>query len=174
MIILAVSILLNQLEGILKTRLQVASLLGVMTIGFIIIEKLPKVAERLANKFNKIWVFAEILLFVLVGAQVDVKVALDAGIVGLILIAIGLVGRSIGVVISLLGSNYNWKERLFCVIAYIPKATVQAAMGAVSLSLGVEAGDTILAIAVLSILITAPLGAIGIHSLADRLLIKEE
>lgn len=174
LIILAVSILLNQLEGILKTRLQVASLLGVMTIGFIIIEKLPKVAERLANKFNKIWVFAEILLFVLVGAQVDVKVALDAGIVGLILIAIGLVGRSIGVVISLLGSNYNWKERLFCVIAYIPKATVQAAMGAVPLSLGVEAGDTILAIAVLSILITAPLGAIGIHSLADRLLIKEE
>ena len=100
-------------------------------------------------------------------SAVDVKVALDAGIVGLILIAIGLVGRSIGVVISLLGSNYNWKERLFCVIAYIPKATVQAAMGAVPLSLGVEAGDTILAIAVLSILITAPLGAIGIHSLAE-------
>jgi NhaP-type Na+/H+ or K+/H+ antiporter len=170
LIILGFSILLNELEGVLKTNLQIASLLGVMTIGFVIIEKLPYVGERLSNKFNKIWVFAEILLFVLVGAQVDVNVALKAGGVGIIIILIGLIGRSIGVVISLLGTDYNLKERLFCIIAYIPKATVQAAMGAVPLSLGVESGDMILAIAVLSILITAPLGAIGIHYSAEKLL----
>lgn len=172
LLILGISILLNQLETILKTRVQIASLLGVMTIGFVIIEKLPDLGERLSNKFNKIWVFAEILLFVLVGAQVDVNVALKAGRVGIILIIIGLIGRSIGVIISLLGTDYNMKERLFCIIAYIPKATVQAAMGAVPLSLGVESGNIILAIAVLSILITAPLGAIGIHYSSEKLLEK--
>ncbi|NLO10069.1 MAG: sodium:proton antiporter, partial [Clostridiales bacterium] len=133
LLILGVSILLNQLENVLKTKLQIASLLGVMTIGLVLIEKLPNVGERLSNKFNKIWVFAEILLFVLVGAQVDINVAIKAGGIGIIIIFIGLVGRSIGVIISLAGTSYNWKERLFCVIAYIPKATVQAAMGAVPL-----------------------------------------
>ncbi|MDD4781179.1 MAG: cation:proton antiporter [Tissierellia bacterium] len=172
LLILGFSILLNDLEAILKTNLQIASLLGVMTIGFVIIEKLPDVGERLSNKFNKIWVFAEILLFVLVGSQVDLNVALKAGGVGIIIILIGLIGRSIGVIISLLGTDYNWNERLFCVISYIPKATVQAAMGAVPLSLGVESGDIILAIAVLSILVTAPLGAIGIHYSAEKLLVE--
>lgn len=171
LLILGFSILLNQLESILKTKLQIASLLGVMTIGFILTEKLHDVGKRLSDKFNKIWVFAEILLFVLVGAEVDINIALKAGGVGIILILIGLIGRSIGVIISLLGTDYNWKEKLFCVIAYIPKATVQAAMGAMPLSLGVVSGDVILAIAVLSILITAPLGAIGIHYSAEKLLI---
>ena len=170
--ILGFSILINQLESVLKTKLQIASLLGVMTIGFVIIEKLPNVGERLSNKFNKIWILAEILLFVLVGAQVDVNIALKAGEVGIMIIVIGLIGRSIGVIISLIGTEYNWKERLFCIIAYIPKATVQAAMGAVPLSLGVESGDIILAIAVLSILITAPLGAIGIHYSSEKLLVE--
>jgi NhaP-type Na+/H+ or K+/H+ antiporter len=174
LLILGVSILLNQLENVLKTKLQIASLLGVMTIGLVLIEKLPNVGERLSNKLSKIWVFAEILLFVLVGAQVDINVAIKAGGIGIIIIFIGLLGRSIGVIISLAGTSYNWKERLFCVIAYIPKATVQAAMGAVPLSLGVESGDIILAIAVLSILITAPLGAIGINYLSEKLLIEKE
>jgi len=170
LLVLGSSILLNQLENVLKTKLQIASLLGVMTVGFILTEKLPDVGKRLSDKFNKIWVFAEILLFVLVGAEVDVGVALKAGRVGIILIIIGLIGRSIGVIISLLDTDYNWKEKLFCVIAYTPKATVQAAMGAIPLSFGVESGDVILAIAVLSILITAPLGAIGIHYSAEKLL----
>ena len=170
LLILGSSILLNQLESVLKTKLQIASLLGVMTIGFVIIEKLPNVGERLSNKFDKVWVLAEILLFVLVGAQVDVNVALKAGGAGIIIILIGLIGRSIGVIISLLGTDYNWREKVFCIISYIPKATVQAAMGAVPLSLGVESGDIILAIAVLSILITAPLGAIGIHYSSEKLL----
>ncbi|WFA07807.1 cation:proton antiporter [Tissierella sp. Yu-01] len=170
LLILGFSILLNQLEGALRTKLQVASLLGVMTIGFVIIEKLPQVGKRLSNKFNKVWILAEILLFVLVGAQVDIDVAIKAGKIGVVIILIGLIGRSIGVIISLLGTDYNWKERLFCVIAYIPKATVQAAIGAVPLSLGIDSGDMILAIAVLSILITAPLGAIGIHYSSEKLL----
>jgi len=170
LLILGFSILLSEIEVLLKTKLQIASLLGVMAIGFVIVEKLPEVGKRLSSKFNKIWVLAEILLFVLVGAQVDVNVALKAGGIGIIIVLIGLVGRSIGVIISLLGTEYNWKERLFCVIAYTPKATVQAAMGAVPLSLGVESGDVILAIAVLSILITAPIGAIGIEFSSEKLL----
>lgn len=170
LLILGVSILLTEFENLLKTKIEIASLLGVMTIGFIIVEKMPDLGERLAAKFNKIWVFAEILLFVLVGAQVNIGVALEAGMVGIIVIFIGLIGRSIGVLISLIGTDLNWKERLFCVIAYIPKATVQAAMGAVPLALGVESGDVILAIAVLSILITAPLGAIGINFSKEKLL----
>lgn len=170
LLILGVSILLTEFENLLKTKIEIASLLGVMTIGFIIVEKMPDLGERLAAKFNKIWVFAEILLFVLVGAQVNIGVALEAGMVGIIVIFIGLIGRSIGVLISLIGTDLNWKERLFCVIAYIPKATVQAAMGAVPLTLGVESGDVILAIAVLSILITAPLGAIGINFFQEKLL----
>ncbi|HPT91147.1 MAG TPA: cation:proton antiporter, partial [Acetivibrio sp.] len=155
------------------TKIQIASLLGVMTVGFILTEKLPDIGRRLSDKLNKIWIFAEILLFVLVGAEVNVGVALKAGKIGVILIIIGLIGRSIGVIISLSHTDYNLKEKLFCVISYIPKATVQAAMGAVPLSFGVESGDVILAIAVLSILITAPLGAIGIHYSAEKLLIKK-
>lgn len=170
LLILGSSILLTELENLLKTKIEIASLLGVMTIGFMIIELMPNVGKRLALKLNKIWVFAEILLFVLVGAQVNIGVAINAGAIGLLVILIGLIGRSIGVIISLLGTDLNWKERLFCVISYIPKATVQAAMGAVPLSLGVESGDVILAIAVLSILITAPLGAIGINLSSEKLL----
>lgn len=170
LLILGLSILLTELENLLKTKIEIASLLGVMTIGFIIVDKMPNVGKRLASKFNKIWVFAEILLFVLVGAQVNIDVAVNAGGIGAIIILIGLFGRSIGVIISLLGTNLNWKEKLFCIISYIPKATVQAAMGAVPLSLGVESGDVVLAIAVLSILITAPLGAIGINISAKKLL----
>ncbi len=168
--ILGASILLTTLEQLVKSKIEIASLLGVMTIGFIILEKMPQVGKRLALKFNKIWVFAEILLFVLVGAQVNVNVALKAGAVGIVVILIGLVGRSIGVIISLLRTDLNWKERIFCVIAYIPKATVQAAMGAIPLSLGVASGDIILAVAVLSILITAPIGAIAISLSAPKLL----
>ena len=170
LLMIGLSILLTELENSLKTKIEIASLLGVMTMGFIIVEKLPNVGRRLGAKLNKIWVFAEILLFVLVGSEVNIGVALNAGKIGIIVILIGLIGRSIGVIISILGTELNWKERLFCVIAYIPKATVQAAIGAVPLSLGVASGDVMLAIAVLSIIITAPLGAIGINLTAEKLL----
>ncbi|MSS42317.1 sodium:proton antiporter [Anaerosalibacter bizertensis] len=174
LLILGFSILFTELENLLKSKISIASLLGVMTIGFIILEKRPEVGKRLAIKFDKIWVFAQVFLFVLVGAQVNISVALDSGIKGIILILIGLIGRSIGVIISLLGIDLNWKERLFCIISYIPKATVQAAIGGVPLSLGVASGDVILAVAVLSILITAPLGAIGIRVFSESFLTVEK
>jgi solute carrier family 9B (sodium/hydrogen exchanger), member 1/2 len=174
LLIIGASVLLTALETLLKSKIEIAGLLGVMTIGFIILEKMPHVGKRLSLKLNKIWVFAEILLFVLVGAEVNVGVALNAGAIGIVVILIGLVGRSLGVLISVMGTNLNWKERVFCVIAYIPKATVQAAIGAVPLSLGVASGEVILAIAVLSILITAPLGAIAINASSTRLLHVEE
>ena len=170
LIILSFSILLSELENMLKIKIQIATLLGVMAIGFVIMERLPDIGKKLSGKFGDIWVPAQILLFVLVGAQVNINVALEAGGGGIIVILIGLVGRSLGVIISLFATDFNWKERLFCVIAYIPKATVQAAIGAIPLSLGVESGDIILAVAVLSILITAPLGAIGIHHFSEKLL----
>ncbi|MCK9267988.1 MAG: cation:proton antiporter [Alkaliphilus sp.] len=173
LIILGFSILLSELEDMLKIKIQVASLLGVMVIGFVIMERLPDIGKELSGKLSNIWVPAQILLFVLVGAQVNINVALKAGGAGIIVILMGLVGRSLGVIISLFATDFNWKERLFCVIAYIPKATVQAAMGAIPLSLGVESGDIILAVAVLSILITAPLGAIGIHYFSEKLLEQE-
>lgn len=172
LIILGLSILLSESENLLKINLQVATLLGVMTMGFIIMEKLPDIGRKLSAGFGHVWVFAQILLFVLVGAQVNIDVALKAGGTGIIIILIGLLGRSLGVVISLFATDLNRKERLFCIIAYIPKATVQAAIGAIPMSLGVESGDIILAIAVLSILITAPLGAIGIHYFSKKLLVE--
>lgn len=173
LVILGIAILLGTIESLLKSKIQIASLLGVMTIGFVLFEKMPLVGERLALKFNKIWVFAEILLFVLVGAQVNIGVAFKSGGAGILIIIIGLAGRSIGVGLSVLGTNLDWKERLFCVIAYIPKATVQAAMGAVPLALGIADGELILAIAVLSIVLTAPLGAIAIKAAGPRLLTQE-
>lgn len=172
--ILGVAILVTALENVFKNKIEIAGLLGVMTIGFIILEKKPEVAKRLALKLNKVWIFAEILLFVLVGAQVNVGIALKAGLVGLAIIFIGLIGRSLGVIISTIGTNLNFKEKMFCVIAYIPKATVQAAIGAIPLAMGVASGEIILAIAVLSILVTAPLGAIGIKLSASRLLTMEK
>lgn len=168
--LLSFAILLTTFEKLVESKIQIAGLLGVMALGFIIYEKMPEVGTKMSSKLNRIWVFAEILLFVLVGAQVNVPVALDAGFKGVLLIAIGLIGRSIGVIISLIGTNLNIKEKLFVIIAYTPKATVQAAIGAIPLSMGVESGDLILSLAVLSIIITAPLGAIAIKVSGKRLL----
>lgn len=162
LMIVGVAIIVMELERLLSSRVQIAGLLGVMTIGFVILLKRNVVAKRLSLKFNKIWVLAEILLFVLVGAQVDILVALKAGKLGVVLILGGLLIRALGVFISLIGSNLNRKERIFVAISYTPKATVQAAMGSVPLAYGVASGEIILALAVLAIVITAPLGAIGI------------
>jgi NhaP-type Na+/H+ or K+/H+ antiporter len=167
-----------------KAHLPVAALLGIMAMGFVILEKYDVLAHRLATKFAKIWVLAEILLFVYIGAAVQLG-ALDGELIvaGLLVLAAGLTARSIGVWLSLLGSDLSPAERWFCVIAYLPKATVQAAMGAVPLSMvlegsmtsmTVESGQTILALAVLSIIITAPLGAIGIKLAGPRLLERHD
>lgn len=170
MIIIGIAIMLTAIESWLKDRVEIAALLGVMVLGFVLLEKLPKASKRLSLKFNKIWVVAEIFLFVLVGAQVNVSVALNAGLMGLSIVLLGLLGRSIGVLIATLGSGFTWKERLFCVIAYTPKATVQAAIGAIPLTLGLASGELMLAIAVMAILLTAPLGALAIERFAPVLL----
>lgn len=170
LILIGVGIFLTAIESWLQHRVNVAALLGVMTMGFILMEKKPDVSLRLSSKLNKIWVLAEIVLFMLVGAEVNVGVALNAGLLGIMIVMIGLLARSLGVLLATWGSHFSWKERLFCVISYLPKATVQAAIGAIPLSLGIESGELMLAVAVVSILITAPLGAIGIEMTAKPLL----
>ncbi|MDH5637794.1 MAG: cation:proton antiporter [Nitrospinota bacterium] len=171
--VVAVAILLTWLEKSLHGVLAVSALLGVMTIGFVLLEKAETRAHKISQKLAKVWIFAEILLFTLVGAQVEPQVAWDAGLAGAALIIIGLVARSIGVMVSLIGADMNIREKLFCVVAYTPKATVQAAIGAVPLEAGIAGGEVILAVAALSIVITAPLGAIGIRLAGEKWLEKE-
>ena len=168
--VLSIGILLTTFESLVESKVKIAGLLGIMALGFIINEKMPKIGSDLSDGFNKIWSFSKILLFVLVGAQVNLPQAFDAGFKGAILIISGLIGRSIGVLISLIGTNLNKKEKLFSVIAYTPKATVQAAIGGVPLSLGVKSDDLILSLAVLSIILTAPIGAIAIEKTGPKLL----
>ncbi len=170
MVVLGTAIMLTWLEKVLEPTVPVASLLGVMAIGFIILEKSEAVAHIISHKLKNLWVFAELLLFVLVAAQVNIHVVWKAGLAGTVVILVGLVFRSVGTYISLLGTGLTWKEMLFCIVAYIPKATVQAAIGAVPLAAGVASGEIILAVAVLSILLTAPLGAIGIMIFGERVL----
>jgi NhaP-type Na+/H+ or K+/H+ antiporter len=170
MLVMGVAIVLTWLEAVCEAHVPVASLLGVMAIGFIILEKSEPIAHLISQKLKKLWVFAELLLFVLVGAQVNIHVAWKAGLAGTLVIFIGLVFRSVGTYLSLLGTPFTWQERLFCVVAYIPKATVQAAIGAIPLAAGVASGEVILAVAVLSILLTAPIGAIGIVIFGERIL----
>lgn len=170
LILIGLAILLTAFESWVQDRVNIAGLLGVMTMGFVLMEKRSEISHRMASKLNSIWVLAEIVLFVLVGAQVNIFIALDAGFLGILFITMGLFARSIGVVLATWGSHFNWKERLFFIIAYLPKATVQAAIGGIPLSLGIVSGDLILALAVLSILFTAPLGAIGIEKTAHHLL----
>jgi len=150
--------------------MHVAALLGVMTTGFILLEKSEKAAGELAYNLNKAWVFAEILLFVLIGMSVDVSVAISGGLKGLLIISMGLIARSAGVLISVIPAPISWKERLFCVFSYLPKATVQAAMGSVPLAMGIAGGEQILAFAVLAIVFTAPLGLLLIRKFGPKLL----
>jgi NhaP-type Na+/H+ or K+/H+ antiporter len=170
LMVLGTAMLLTWIETQCERWVPIASLLGVMAIGFIILEKSEPIAHIISQKLKKLWVFAELLLFVLVGAQVNIHVAWQAGLAGAMVILVGLVFRSVGTYLSLLGTDLDWREKLFCVVAYIPKATVQAAIGAVPLAAGVASGEVILAVAVLSILLTAPLGAIGIMVFGERVL----
>lgn len=170
LVVLGTAIVLTWIEHETEKWVPIASLLGVMAIGFIILEKSEPIAHLISQKLKKLWVFAELLLFVLVGAQINIHVAWKAGVAGTLVILVGLVFRSAGTYVSLLGSGLDWKEKLFCVVSYVPKATVQAAIGAVPLAAGVASGEVILAVAVLSILLTAPLGAIGITIMGERIL----
>jgi NhaP-type Na+/H+ or K+/H+ antiporter len=174
LIILASAIILKNLGDVLSTWVPIAALVGVMVIGFVILEKMPELGMQLSSKFDKIWIFAEILLFVLVGAQVNIYLAASFAVVGLTIIIIGLAARSAGVYLALAGSNLNLQEKIFCIIAYMPKATVQAAIGAIPLSMGVASGQEILAIAVIAILFTAPLGAMGVSWYGEKALKVDE
>lgn len=164
-VLLSIAFIFHKLEDFFP----VATLLGVMAIGFVLRERLPVAAVRIAGKMERIWVIAEIFLFVLVGSSVNIGAVGSSWAMGLIVIFLGLLFRSAGVLAATFGSKLDIRERLFCMISYLPKATVQAAVGGIPLAMGVAYGDVILSVSVLSILATAPLGAIGIRLAARRL-----
>lgn len=169
-IILSVSFLLIELQNSLESIIPMSGLLAIMSMGILIKAKYEMLAVRLSNKYNKLWLAAEIVLFVLVGATVNVQYAITAGIPVVIVILFALMIRMIGVFVCLIKTKLSKKERLFCMIAYTPKATVQAAIGGMPLAMGLSCGNIILTVAVLAILITAPFGAIGIDSTYKKLL----
>lgn len=170
LIILSVSFLFFTVEDLLKGFIPISGLLAVMSLGATILKIYSKLARRISNKYSKLWVGAEVFLFVLVGASVDIKYAMNSGIITIILILGALVFRIFGVLLSLIKTEMNFKERLFSAIGYMPKATVQAAIGALPLSMGLASGEIILTVAVLSIIITAPLGATLIDNTYKKLL----
>ncbi|HBJ78025.1 MULTISPECIES: cation:proton antiporter [Fusobacterium] len=172
-ILLSISFLLLELEKKAGAKIPFSALIAIMSIGIGILKNYTALAKRLSAKFSKLWVAAEILLFVLVGATVDIKYAVAAGVLAIILILGALVFRMTGVYFCLLGSRLNMKERVFTMMAYTPKATVQAAIGGIPLSLGLACGELTLTVAVLSILVTAPLGAFAIDYSYKKFLKKE-
>ena len=175
LILLSLAFLCMALENRLKGIVAISGLLAVVSMACVVKLKSPiDVTNRLSLKFGKLWIAAEILLFVLVGAAVDIRYTMQAGIAAVAMILLALVFRAAGVCLCMTKTSLNFKERLFCVIAYLPKATVQAAIGSVPLSMGLACGQIVLSVAVLAILITAPLGAIGIDRTYKKLLVREK
>ena len=172
-IILNISFLLVTFEHSLTGIIGFSGLLAIMSIGTGIQAKNTMLSKRMSIKYSKLWITAEVMLFVLVGATVNIKYALSASIPAILLIITVLIFRMIGVFLCLIGTSLSYRERLFCMIAYCPKATVQAAIGSIPLSMGLPSGNIILTVAVLSILITAPLGAFAIDISCKKLLKKE-
>ncbi|EFW04859.1 sodium/hydrogen exchanger [Coprobacillus cateniformis] len=173
-ILLCLGFVLVSLEDNFSSVIPFSALISIMGMGIALQKKRETMAIRLSIKFNKLWVASEIILFVLVGATVDISYALSAGLTAVILILGVLIFRMIGVLICLMKTDLNVKERLFCVIGYTPKATVQAAIGGVPLAMGLSCGHIVLTVAVLAILITAPLGAFMIDKSYKKLLTKKE
>lgn len=173
-IILGVSFLLMAIETWAEGYVSISGLLAVMSMACVLkLKSVAFVSKRLSEKLGKLWIAAEVILFVLVGAAVDIRYTMKAGLAAVGMIFIALAFRAIGVSICLIKTNLTSKERLFCVIAYMPKATVQAAIGSVPLAMGLPCGQIVLSVAVLAIIITAPLGAIGIDYSYKKLLSKE-
>lgn len=170
LIILSISFLLLEVQNRLEGTIPISGLLAIMSMGIMIKQKYDVLASRLSAKYNKLWLGAEVFLFVLVGTTVDLKFVRSAGIFAVVLIISSLLFRMIGVALSLIKTDLSKKERLFCMLAYTPKATVQAAIGSIPLSMGLDCGNIVLTVAVLSILITAPFGAICVDNLYKRLL----
>lgn len=169
-VLLSISFLLLEVETLLKGLVPVSGLLAIMATGMYIKQKDNAMAISLANPYSQLWSVGEVFLFVLVGACVNIQYAMHAGILVILLVCLSLVFRMVGVWVSLMKSPLTAKERLFCMIAYTPKATVQASIGAIPLSMGLACGELVLTVAVLSILLTAPFGALGIDALHKRLL----
>jgi NhaP-type Na+/H+ or K+/H+ antiporter len=174
LIIMSFAFLFLTLESWLKGMLPVSGLLAVMAMGATILQTYPILAKRISPKFSKLWVAAEIILFVLVGATVDIQFALKAGPIMIALLLLVLLFRMAGVYFSTAKTKLNQKERLFSMIAYIPKATVQAAIGSLPLAMGLSCGNIVLTAAVLAILITAPMGAFAIDMSYKKLLINKK
>lgn len=173
-IVLSVSFLLVALETVLKGKIALSGLLAVTSMACMLARKTTgEVRARLSEKFGKLWIAAELILFVLVGAAVDIRYVSETGLAAVLMVFAALIFRAAGVVLCLAGTKLSRRERLFCVIAYLPKATVQAAIGSVPLALGLPCGKIVLSVAVLAILITAPLGALGMDA-AYRKLLKYE
>lgn len=173
-IVLATAFLLMAIETWLESIVSISGLLAIMSMACVLQTKSTGfVSKRLSEKFGKLWLAAEVILFVLVGAAVDIRYTLGAGFYAIIIIFLALIFRSFGVWLCLIGTPLSYKEKLFCVIAYLPKATVQAAIGSVPLSLGLPCGNMVLSIAVLSIILTAPLGAFGMDITYKKFLMKE-
>lgn len=174
-IILGSAFVLMAIESMLEGRVAVSGLLAVMAMACTIqIKCEDSVVKRLSQKYGKLWIAAEVILFVLVGAAVDIRYTLEAGIGAVLMIFVGLLFRSVGTWLCMLGTKLNTKERIYTVIAYLPKATVQAAIGGVPLAMGLPCGKIVLSIAVLSIIITAPLGAICMDATYKKLLSHDE
>lgn len=159
LVMLATAFLLMGLETALASSFPFSGMLSVMGVSLMIFRKKRPLAERLSLKFNKIWILAEIFLFVFVGASVDLSYAFSAGIAPLVLLVLVSLIRMLGVLVALLKTSLSRKEKLFCMMSYLPKATVQAAIGSIPFSMGLASGEMILTVAVLSILVTAPIGA---------------
>ena len=174
LLILGIAFLLVGFEDPIASLLPFSGLLAVMALGGTILKRYEILAKRISGKFSKIWVAAELVLFVLVGAAVDIRYALGAGMAAVLVIVGALIFRTAGTSVSLIRSGLNQKEKLFCNIGYLPKATVQAAVGAIPLAAGIAAGNIILSVAVLSIFLTAPLGALGIDLTYRKLLQRRE
>ena len=173
-VVLGVAFLLMAIETWAKGIVSISGLLAVVAMACVLkLRSTTFVSKRLSEKFGKLWLAAEVLLFVLVGAAVDIRYTMNAGIVAVVMIGIALLFRAVGVMLCMVGTQLNVKERLFCIIAYLPKATVQAAIGSVPMAMGLACGQIVLSVAVLAILITAPLGAIGMDASYQKLLEKE-
>lgn len=170
LIILSVAFAFVSLEDAISSYISISGLIGVMALGATILQKYNVLAKRISLKFNKLWVGAEIFLFVLVGATVNIHYIGKTGILAVLLIFCALIFRLMGVFICLIKTSLSNKEKLFCAISYTPKATVQAAIGSIPLASGVASGELILTVAVLAIIITAPLGAISIDYTYEKLL----
>ena len=174
-VVLGLSFLLMAVETWAKPYVSVSGLLAVVSMACVLKMKCPKsVSGRLSEKFGKLWIAAEVVLFVMVGAAVDIRYTATAGGAAVVMILLALIFRAAGVCVCMAGTALNKKERLFTVIAYLPKATVQAAIGSVPMAMGLSCGQIVLSVAVLAILITAPLGAIGMDVMYRRLLKRQE